>query len=158
MKPIKATVFSPGGGADAPDSASLAIDGRERQVIMQAQKNGFFYVIDRASGKLISAEPYVPVGWATRIDLATGRPVEVPGARYDQGKPVSLAPSPLAAHNWLPMAFSPKSGLVYIPAVDFKVTYSEPSPDWKPATDRNTDAGANMIGGPRSLTCSRRVS
>jgi quinohemoprotein ethanol dehydrogenase len=128
--------------------ADLTIDGKPRKVLMQAPKNGFLYVIDRVTGKLISAEPYVPVTWASKIDLATGRPVETPGARYDQGKGVSLSPSPLAAHNWLPMAFSPKSGLVYIPAVDFKVTFSEPSPDWKPATDRNTDAGANMIGGP----------
>jgi quinohemoprotein ethanol dehydrogenase len=90
----------------------------------------------------------VPVTWASKVDLATGRPVENPGVRYDQGKGVSLSPSPLAAHNWLPMAFSPKSGLVYIPAVDFKVTFSEPAPTWKPSTDRNTDAGANMIGGP----------
>jgi quinohemoprotein ethanol dehydrogenase len=128
--------------------ADLRIGGKLRKVLMQAPKNGFYYVIDRTDGKLISAEHYVPVSWATRIDLATGRPVEVPGARYDQGKPVSVAPSPLAAHNWLPMAFSPKSQLVYIPAVDFKVNFSEPSPSWQPATDRNTDAGANMIGGP----------
>jgi quinohemoprotein ethanol dehydrogenase len=128
--------------------ADLTIDGRPRKVLLQAPKNGFFYVIDRTDGKLISAQPYVPVTWASRIDLATGRPVEVSGARYDQGKPASVAPSPLAAHNWLPMAFSPKTDLVYIPAVDFKVNFSEPSPDWRPATDRNTDAGANMIGGP----------
>jgi quinohemoprotein ethanol dehydrogenase len=128
--------------------ADLTIDGKPRKVLMQAPKNGFLYVIDRTNGKLISAEPYVTVTWASKIDLATGRPVEAPGARYDQGKPATVAPSPLAAHNWLPMAFSPKSGLVYIPAVDFKVNYSEPSPSWRPATDRNTDAGANMIGGP----------
>jgi quinohemoprotein ethanol dehydrogenase len=128
--------------------ADLSLDGKPRKVLMQAPKNGFFYVIDRTDGKLISAEPYVSVTWASKIDLATGRPVEVPGARYDQGQPVSVAPSPLAAHNWLPMAFSPKTDLVYIPAVDFKVTFSEPSPNWRPATDRNTDAGANMIGGP----------
>jgi quinohemoprotein ethanol dehydrogenase len=127
--------------------ADLVIDGKPRKVLMQAPKNGFLYVIDRINGKLISAESYVPVTWASKIDLATGRPVEAPGARYES-KPASLSPSPLAAHNWLPMAFSPKSGLVYIPAVDFKVTFSKPSPDWKPATDRNTDAGANMIGGP----------
>jgi quinohemoprotein ethanol dehydrogenase len=127
--------------------ADLTIDGKPRKVLMQAPKNGFLYVIDRTNGKLISAEPYVPVTWASRIDLATGRPVEAPGARYESN-PASLSPSPLAAHNWLPMAFSPKSGLVYIPAVDFKVTFSEPSPTWKPASDRNTDAGANMIGGP----------
>jgi quinohemoprotein ethanol dehydrogenase len=128
--------------------ADLEIDGKRRKVLMQAPKNGFFYVIDRTNGKLISAEPYVPVSWATKIDLRTGRPVEVPGARYDQGKPVTVSPSPLAAHNWLPMAFSPRTRLVYIPAVEFAVDFSEPSPDWKPATDRNTDAGANMIGGP----------
>ena len=128
--------------------ADLSIDGKSRKVLMQAPKNGFFYVIDRSNGKLLSAEPYVTVTWASKIDLASGRPVEVPGARYDQGKPVSIAPSPLAAHNWLPMAFSAKTGLVYIPAVDFKVNFSEPLPSWRPATDRNTDAGANMIGGP----------
>jgi len=128
--------------------ADLTIDGKPRKALMQAPKNGFFYVIDRTDGKLISAEPYVTVTWASKIDLATGRPVEVSGARYDQGKPASVAPSPLAAHNWLPMAFSPKTNLVYIPAVDFKVNFSEPSPSWRPATDRNTDAGANMIGGP----------
>jgi quinohemoprotein ethanol dehydrogenase len=128
--------------------ADLAIDGRLRKVLMQAPKNGFYYVIDRTNGRLISAEPYVPVTWASRIDTATGRPVENPGVRYTSGKAVSIAPSPLAAHNWLPMAFSPQTGLVYIPAVDFKVNFSEPSPSWRPATDRNTDAGANMIGGP----------
>lgn len=128
--------------------ADLTIDGKPRKVLMQAPKNGFLYVIDRTTGKLISAEPYVPTTWASRIDLTTGRPVEVPGARYDRGKAAQVAPSALAAHNWLPMAFSPKTGLVYIPAVDFAVNYSEPAPGWKPATDRNTDAGTNMIGGP----------
>ncbi len=128
--------------------ADLTIDGKPRKVLMQAPKNGFLYVIDRITGKLISAEPFVPTTWASRIDLATGRPVEVPGARYDDGRATKVAPSALAAHNWLPMAFSPKTGLVYIPAVDFAVNYSEPAPTWRPATDRNTDAGANMIGGP----------
>lgn len=128
--------------------ADLTIGGKVRKVLMQAPKNGFLYVIDRTDGKLISAEPYVPTTWASRIDLKTGRPVEVRGARYDQGKAANVAPSALAAHNWLPMAFSPKTQLVYIPAVDFAVNYSEPAPGWKPATDRNTDAGANMAGGP----------
>jgi len=128
--------------------ADIEIDGKPRKVLMQAPKNGFFYVIDRTDGKLISAEPYVKVTWATKIDLKTGRPVEVPGARYDQGKPARIAPSPLAAHSWLPMAYSPRTRLMYIPSVEFEVDYSEPAKDWKPATDRNTDAGANMIGGP----------
>jgi quinohemoprotein ethanol dehydrogenase len=127
--------------------ADLVIDGKPRKVLMQAPKNGFFYVIDRTNGKLISADPFVKVTWASRIDPQTGRPVEVPGARYE-GKPARVAPTPLAAHNWMPMAFSPRTGLVYIPAVDFAVTFTEPGPDWKPATDRNTDAGANIAGGP----------
>jgi len=127
--------------------ADLEIDGKPRKVLMQAPKNGFFYVIDRTNGKLISAEPFVPVTWATKIDLQTGRPVEVPGARYED-KPARVAPSPLAAHNWLPMAFSPKAGLAFIPAVDFSVTFGQPDPSWKPATDRNTDAGAKIMGGP----------
>ncbi len=62
--------------------ADLTIDGKPRKVLMQAPKNGFFYVIDRANGKLISAEPYAPQNWAERIDLDTGRPVEKPEARY----------------------------------------------------------------------------
>ncbi|MFA7602690.1 MAG: PQQ-dependent dehydrogenase, methanol/ethanol family [Novosphingobium sp.] len=127
--------------------ADLEIDGKPRKVLMQAPKNGFFYVIDRTDGKLISAEPYVTVTWATHIDKQTGRPVEVPGARYED-KPARVAPTPLAAHNWLPMAFSPKTKLAYIPAVEFSVVFSQPSPDWQPATDRNTDAGANIVGGP----------
>ncbi len=127
--------------------ADLEIDGKLRKVLLQAPMNGFFYVIDRTDGKLISAEPFVPVTWATRIDRATGRPVEVPGARYETA-PARISPSPLAAHNWLPMAYSPKAGLVFIPAVDFPVTFSQPDPSWQPATDRNTDAGAKISGGP----------
>ena len=128
--------------------ADLLIDGKLRKVVMQAPKNGFFYVIDRTNGKLISAEPYVTVTWASKIDLATGRPVEIPGARYSQGRSSTVAPSPLAAHSWMAMAFSPKSGLVYVPAVDFKVKFSVAAPGWQPSTDRNQDAGADMVGGP----------
>ena len=62
--------------------ADLKIEGEDRQVIMQAPKNGFFYVLDRVSGELISAEQYVPVNWASHIDLKTGRPVETEIASY----------------------------------------------------------------------------
>ena len=62
--------------------ADLDIDGRQRQVLMQAPKNGFFYVLDRATGELLSAENYIDINWATHVDMASGRPVEVPGARY----------------------------------------------------------------------------
>ena len=62
--------------------ADLNWAGKPRKVIMQAPKNGFFYVLDRATGELLAADPYVEVNWATHVDLKTGRPVEVPGAAY----------------------------------------------------------------------------
>ena len=97
--------------------ADLAIDGEQRQVIMQAPKNGFYYVIDRVTGELISAENIMPVNWATHIDLESGRPVEVDGARYDETLATKkISPGAGGAHNWQPMSYSPLTGLVYIPA------------------------------------------
>jgi len=97
--------------------ADLEIDGAERKVIMQAPKNGFYYVIDRATGELISAENIVPTNWATHIDLETGRPVETDDARYDETLAAKvISPGPGGAHNWQPMSYSPDTGLVYIPA------------------------------------------
>ena len=97
--------------------AELDIDGRERRVIMQAPKNGFFYVLDRATGELISAENIMPVNWATHIDLETGRPVETEDARYDETLVAKkISPGPAGAHNWQPMTYSPDTGYVYIPA------------------------------------------
>lgn len=96
--------------------AELEIEGVERKVIMQAPKNGFFYVIDRETGEFISANNFVPVSWASHIDQKTGRPVETENARYiDKATNLTL-PGPLGAHNWHPMSFSPDTGLVYIPA------------------------------------------
>ena len=96
--------------------ADLEIDGKTRQVLMQAPKNGFYYVIDRTNGELISAEKYVPVNWAKRIDMKTGRPVvHMEKADWTKG-PRLLMPGPLGGHNWMPMSFSPETGLVYIPA------------------------------------------
>ena len=92
--------------------ADLLIDGETRKVLMQAPKNGFYYVLDRATGKVISAEKFVKVTWAERVDLTTGRPVEAPGIRFDGG-PVDIWPSPAGGHNWYPMSFSPQSGLAY---------------------------------------------
>jgi alcohol dehydrogenase (cytochrome c)/quinohemoprotein ethanol dehydrogenase len=97
--------------------AELEIDGVERDVIMQAPKNGFFYVLDRENGELLSAETIMPVNWATHIDMETGRPVEVQGARYDDtGSAMKITPGPAGAHSWHPMSYSPDTGLVYIPA------------------------------------------
>jgi len=104
--------------------AELEIDGRERKVIMQAPKNGFFYVLDRETGELLSAEKFMPANWASHIDLETGRPVETPWARYDEtGAAVKISPGPDGAHNWHPMSFSPDTGLVYIPAQQSPMIY-----------------------------------
>ncbi|MDO9488571.1 MAG: PQQ-binding-like beta-propeller repeat protein, partial [Sphingomonadaceae bacterium] len=104
--------------------ATLAIGGTPRKVLMQAPKNGFFYVIDRTSGKLISAKNFVPMTWATGVDLKTGRPIETPNARFQNGDEM-VAPSALGAHNWHPMSFSPKTGLVYLPAQEVPFLYSD---------------------------------
>jgi quinohemoprotein ethanol dehydrogenase len=94
--------------------ADIEIDGRERQVLFQAPKNGFFYVLDRATGELLSADPFVPVTWATHVDLETGRPVFTEHAFYEDG-PASINPGPNGGHSWHPMAWNPATGLVYIP-------------------------------------------
>lgn len=125
--------------------ADLKLRGRTRKVLMTAPKNGFYYVIDRHDGKLISAKPYVKVSWATGVDLKTGRPQEVPGVRYDGGKPFLMAPSTMGAHTWLPMAFSPDSGLQYIPAIELAVTFGQlpglETKDWKRTPDNVLDEG-----------------
>jgi quinohemoprotein ethanol dehydrogenase len=101
---------------------------------MQAPKNGFFYVLDRATGELLSAEPYVQISWAKGVDKATGRPIENPGVRYEKGL-VLLKPGPLGGHNWQPMSFNPQTGLVYIPAQDFVSAYlPDPNFEYRPGT------------------------
>jgi len=94
--------------------AEITINGLPRKVIMQAPKNGFFYVLDAESGDLIYADPYAQVNWATGVDLETGRPIETPQARYDNSISF-LVPGPGGAHNWHPMSFSPETGLLYVP-------------------------------------------
>lgn len=126
--------------------ADIEIGGKKRQVLMTAPKNGFFYVIDRVTGKLISAEPFVKVSWASRIDLETGRPVENPDARYNDGKTFTMWPGPVGAHTWLPMAFNPKTRLVYIPAIEMATSYNDVGIDranWKRRPGAAVDGGAN---------------
>ena len=102
--------------------ADLEIDGQARKVILQAPKNGFFYIVDRADGSLISAEPYAEQNWAEKIDLETGRPVEIPESRYEDA-PYFVMPSGIGAHAWHPMSYSPETGLVYIPAMQVPSAY-----------------------------------
>ena len=97
----------------------MAFDGEMRQVIMQAPKAGFFYILDRVTGELLSADPYVPVNWALGIDMETGRPEINPAVDYDYGKPpIYVEPSGMGGHAWNPMAYNPENGLVYIPAIE----------------------------------------
>ncbi|MFC3067775.1 PQQ-dependent dehydrogenase, methanol/ethanol family [Phenylobacterium soli] len=129
--------------------ADLNIGGQPRKVLMQAPKNGFFYVIDRTNGQLISAKPYVPVTWAKEIDIKTGRPVENPAARYKDGPELQM-PAPLGAHNWHPMAYSPKTNLVYIPAQSMPFAYAaDPNFVYKPG---GWNLGVNLLANAGNMT------
>jgi len=120
--------------------ADLTIDGKLRKVAMQAGKDGYFYVLDRKTGELISANNFVPVNWSKGIDLKTGRPIEIAAARYDKtGKPFTAIPAPSGGHNWQPMAFNPKTGLVYIPAQEEGFAF-ESDKSFKPTTVGNNMA------------------
>ncbi|MBC2837720.1 PQQ-dependent dehydrogenase, methanol/ethanol family [Robiginitalea sp. SC105] len=124
--------------------ADLEIGGSVRKVLMQAPKNGFFYVLDRTDGSLISAENYVYTNWATGIDPDTGRPVETEFSRYPESN-TQIAPGPGGGHNWQPMAYNPETGLVYIPAREDFFFYGQPS-EWEFNADPrawNTAAFAN---------------
>jgi quinohemoprotein ethanol dehydrogenase len=108
----------------------LTLGGERHSVLMHASKNGYFYVLDRRSGKLLSASAYVPgVSWATRIDIATGRPQVSENARYDNG-PFTSSPGEGGAHGWQPQSFSPKTGLVYFPASENSTLYL-PTPTYE---------------------------
>jgi quinohemoprotein ethanol dehydrogenase len=120
--------------------ADLIINGETRKVLMQAPKNGFFYVLDRNTGKLISAEKIGKVTWADHIDIATGRPVEAKNIRYEAGD-VTIWPSTVGAHNWQPMSFNPKTGLVYIPYMQSGSHFSRGD---KPDPDATPVGGVNM--------------
>jgi len=102
----------------------LPISGKQRKVILHAPKMGFFYVVDRATGKLISAEKFAPVNWADRIDMKTGRPVENPDARF-VGKPFIATSGGIGAHSWQAMSFNPTTGLVYMPVQMVPAVYND---------------------------------
>lgn len=116
--------------------ADIEIDGKERKVLMQAPKNGFFYMIDRSNGAFISAEPYVYTNWAKEIDKDTGRPIETEFARYPNMN-AQISPAAGGGHNWQPMAFNPKTGLVYIPAREEGMFYGQPK-NWEYLNDSRT--------------------
>ena len=115
--------------------ADLPFDGKKVPVVMQANRNGFFYVIDRANGKLLSAEKFVDaVNWATGIDLKTGTPIETAGNVKRPGmnrKATDICPQALGGKNWMPMSYSQQTGLVYIPTMNLCMDLEGIQPDYK---------------------------
>jgi quinohemoprotein ethanol dehydrogenase len=134
--------------------AQLTIDAHPRKVIMQAAKNGYFYVLDRATGELLSAKNFVPVNWARGIDPETGRPRVNPEALYDRtGKVWVGQPGAGGGHNWQPMSYSPLTGLVYIPAQELPFPYLLDR-EFKPeslATNMGVDQAATSLPADREV-------
>jgi quinohemoprotein ethanol dehydrogenase len=132
--------------------ADLTIDGRPVKALLHAPKNGFFYVIDRTTGRLLSADPFTEVTWASKVDLETGRPVEVPGARYENGFAL-VSPGPIGAHSWHAMSYNPNTGLAYYPAIHLKWFFSDSGvalPSWR-SPDWRVDLGVAIgVAGVRS--------
>ena len=100
--------------------ADMTVEGKPTKVLMDANRNGFFYVLDRTNGKLLAANPYVKVNWATGIDMKTGRPIETDVSKDARdGKKVTVYPSILGGKNWEPMSFNPQTGLAYANTLAF---------------------------------------
>lgn len=109
--------------------ADMNVEGKPTKVLMDANRNGFFYVLDRTNGKLLAANPYVKVNWATGIDMKTGRPIETDVSKdAREGKKVTVYPSILGGKNWEPMSFNPQTGLAYANTLAFGGRYkTEPA-------------------------------
>jgi quinohemoprotein ethanol dehydrogenase len=126
--------------ADLP----IGRDGSKRRVVMHAPKNGFFYLLDAKTGKFLSGKAYAPLNWASGLD-PNGRPIFNPQARDVPPEGILLYPGPPGAHNWPPMAFNPKTGLVYIPT-ERNSQYYIPD-DGRTAGKSNWNLGYNMAAG-----------
>ena len=110
--------------------ADLDLPSGRRHVLMQESKNGFFYVLDAANGQLLSADKFTTVTWASHVDMATGRPVELPEARFGKtGQPAIVQPGGQGAHSWHPYSYSPRTGLVYMPVVETSTAFA-PDPNY----------------------------
>ncbi len=112
--------------------ADLNIGGQQRHVVLHAPKNGYFYTLDAKTGQFLSARPFVTQTWTTGIDAKTGRPSINPAALYEKtGKPFVSLPGATGGHSWHAMSYSPKTGLVYIPANNVVQGYAAQA-NWKP--------------------------
>jgi quinohemoprotein ethanol dehydrogenase len=125
----------------------LVVDGIKRPVILHAPKNGFLYVLDRRDGKLLRANKFAKVNWADRIDLATGRPVLTGAADYSQVPKIVFPASP-GGHNWHPMAWSPDTGLLYVPALDMGNLLIRNTDGKAPRAARRLNNAAALIFSP----------
>jgi quinohemoprotein ethanol dehydrogenase len=138
--------------------ANLTIGASSRKVLLHAPKNGFFYVLDRATGEVISAKPYTAVTWASGIDLNTGRPIENAKARYDEPeKGTPLAPGPLGGHSWHSMSYSPLAGLVYVPVQDAGFFYKSDEHYQPKALAFNTGTDFVAAGMPQKADVKKNI-
>ncbi len=130
--------------------ADLKIDGQLRHTLLHAPKNGFFYVLDRATGQLLSAKPFTNVTWATGIDLKSGLPIESASAQYEgTGKPALVTPGPGGAHSWQPASYDPLTGLVYFPVLESGFAYKSEEHFAHQATAFNTGTDPVAAGLPQ---------
>lgn len=137
--------------------ADLVVDGKPLKVLLQAPKNGFFYVLDRSNGELISAKPYTFVSWASGIDLKTGRPMETATARYEGANPAPIVPGPIGAHSWQPMSYSPATHLAYIPVNDAGFKYKSPDNFKAKALAPNYGIDVVAAGMPQDPTIKKAI-
>ena len=130
--------------------ADITIDGNLRKVLMQAPKNGFFYVIDRTNGEFLSAENYVKVTWASKVDPATGRPEKIDLGDYETSLKL-IFPGALGGHNWMPMSYSPETGLVYIPAQELYMPFGKDNKYEYDEGGWNTAGDLTVMAPPKNL-------
>jgi len=130
--------------------ADLNVGGQQTPVVMRADRNGFFYVINRESGKLVSAQPFVPTNWATGVDMKTGMPIEDPTKRPRLGKWArNVCPNLIGGKNWEPMSYSQQTGLVYIPTFNMCMDIANKEEEYSPgkfylASEFNLDMAGSV--------------
>jgi PQQ-dependent dehydrogenase (methanol/ethanol family) len=138
--------------------ADLNIGGRTRQVLMQSPKNAFFYIIDRKTGKLISADPITKVSWSLGVDPQAGKMIVNPAARYGKDKTISVNPGPSGGHVWPSWSFNPTLGIMYIPgtalqsanyraAEEFERQSTEVGPTGRGVMNMGTNLGGGQLAG-----------
>ncbi|HEU4619754.1 MAG TPA: c-type cytochrome, partial [Gammaproteobacteria bacterium] len=136
--------------------ADLTLDGTPHKVLMQAPKDGFFYILDRETGKLLSANKYVPVNWASHVDLETGRPaINESLVDYSKG-PVFVVPSGMGGHAWNPMAYDPRTEIVYIPAIEGGAITYDPT-DGHTYRPKQANSGNSTLFGDSLLMDPKRA-